>query len=96
MVLLNCGASTYVRDMAPSSCRNARFLVVDSHRPIHPRYNDKSDMDVLLVLADDDPLPESEVPPVCELDNMTPEREFSRVWDLCRCRLSFMPSALPT
>jgi hypothetical protein len=75
VVLLNCGASSYVQDMAPSSCRNARFVVVDSHRPIHPRYNNASDMDVLLVLAADDPTPADEVPPASELDNMTPERE---------------------
>lgn len=76
VVLLNCGASTHVKALAPASCRNARFIIIDSHRPIHPRYNDKDDTDALLVLTDDDPLPLQDIPPANEdLDNMPAKGE---------------------
>lgn len=73
-MLLNCGASTHVRGLAPASCAGVRFVVVDSHRPIHPRYNDPEDIDTLLVLEEDDPLPRQDIPLANEdLDNITPE-----------------------
>lgn len=75
VILINCGASCYVKDLAPEASKNVRYIVIDSHRPIHPSYNDTSDLDVLLVLAEDDPLPQREVPAVCELDLMTQQRE---------------------
>lgn len=84
VVLLNCGASTYVKDLAPVSCTNARFIVVDSHRPVDPRYNNADDMDALLVLAEDDPIPQQEVPPANEgIDNLTPEGESFSCAGLC-------------
>lgn len=75
VILINCGASCFVKDLAPEASKNVRYIVIDSHRPIHPSYNDTSDLDVLLVLAEDDPLPQHEVPAVCELDLMTQQRE---------------------
>lgn len=79
MLLLNCGASTYVKDLAPASCKNTRFIVVDSHRPVHPRYNNSSDTESLLVLAEDDPIGQHEVPPANDaLDNLTAQGEH--VW----------------
>lgn len=76
IVLLNCGASTYVKDFAPASCYGTRFIVVDSHRPVHPRYNNSDDTDALLVLAEDDPLPRQEVPPANDaLDALSAQGE---------------------
>lgn len=43
MVLLNCGASTYVPDLAPLSAANVRYIVIDSHRPVDVRYNNEGD-----------------------------------------------------
>jgi hypothetical protein len=79
VVLLNCGASTYVKDLAPASCQGTRFIVVDSHRPVHPRYNNGDDTDALLVLAEDDPLPKHEVPPANDaLDGLSAQGECGR------------------
>jgi hypothetical protein len=63
----------------PASCQGTRFVVLDSHRPVHPRYNNGDDTDALLVLAEDDPLPKHEVPPANEaLDGLSAQGESGR------------------
>lgn len=72
--LLNCGASIFAPELVPSSCVNVRFVVVDSHRPVHPNYNDPEDLSALFMLSSDDPLTEGEIPPAnTTLDSMTLE-----------------------
>lgn len=91
VVLLNCGASTHVASLAPASCQYTRYIIIDSHRPIHPRYNDPADHECLLVLSDDDPLPAQDIPLANEdLDNMPAEGEqsqdeVSRLWTKAKC-----------
>lgn len=90
-MLLNCGASTHVASLAPASCQFTRYIIIDSHRPIHPRYNDPADHECLLVLSDDDPLPAQDIPLANEdLDNMPAEGEqsrdeVSRLWTKAKC-----------
>lgn len=90
-MLLNCGASTHVASLAPASCQYTRYIIIDSHRPIHPRYNDPADDECLLVLSDDDPLPAQDIPLANEdLDNMPAEGEqsqddISRLWTQAKC-----------
>jgi hypothetical protein len=47
------------------------------HAPqVDPRYNNARDVDALLLLAEDDPLPQADIPPASELDGMTAAREW--------------------
>eukprot|EP00879_Flechtneria_rotunda_P029924 GHRR01032391.1.p1 GENE.GHRR01032391.1~~GHRR01032391.1.p1 ORF type:complete len:242 (+),score=77.02 GHRR01032391.1:1582-2307(+) len=71
VMLINCGASKFVQ--APASAANVRFVVIDSHRPIHPRYNNEDDHDVFFLLDIDDPLDKQRVPAADILDDMTEE-----------------------
>ncbi|KAF8055841.1 MOV10L1 [Scenedesmus sp. PABB004] len=71
VLLVNCGAGQWVRGMVPPSALNVRFVVVDSHRPVDPRYNNGDDLENVLVLAHDDPLPAAEVPPADAIDDLT-------------------------
>lgn len=71
MVLLNCGANSYVPELAPPSANNVRYVIIDSHRPVDVRYNNPDDLDAVMVLAGDDPLPHDVIPPCSDLDNLT-------------------------
>lgn len=73
--MINCGAGAFVRDFVPASASNVRYVVVDSHRPVHPKYNDKNDMDCFLFLAPDDPQQLHEIPEKDDCDDITEEGE---------------------
>eukprot|EP00775_Hariotina_reticulata_P008491 gene8491-8674_t len=75
LVLINCGACDFIQDLAPESAANVRFIVVDSHRPVHPKYNNDDDSDHFLFLADDDPLQLQSIPLCNELDDLAVEGE---------------------
>lgn len=75
MFLVNCGAAQYAKDLAPKTAVNVRFVVIDSHRPIHPKYNDADDSDSFFVLAADDPQQRDEIPVRDECDNIDEEGE---------------------
>jgi hypothetical protein len=72
-VLINCGACDFIQDLAPESAANVRFIIVDSHRPVHPKYNNDDDSDHFLLLADDDPLQLQSIPVCSELDDLAIE-----------------------
>lgn len=74
-MLINCGASHFARDLQPTSAQNVRFVVVDSHRPVNPKYNDENDIECVLLLDDDDPLQLGDIPAADELDDLTEQRE---------------------
>ena len=85
MVLVNCGATEYVRGVLPDpdALRHVRFVVIDAHRPVHPTYNDAADADTVLVLADDDPQAVAGVPHANpELDAQDLEGEFD-LFEVC-------------
>lgn len=69
--LINCGAGAFIKDFAPTSAHNVRFVVVDSHRPVHPKYNDQQDTDCFLFLAPDDPQQLQDIPVRHEFDDVT-------------------------
>eukprot|EP00878_Enallax_costatus_P026504 GHUV01028446.1.p1 GENE.GHUV01028446.1~~GHUV01028446.1.p1 ORF type:complete len:313 (+),score=67.76 GHUV01028446.1:575-1513(+) len=71
--LMNCGAGAFIKDLAPPSATNVRYVVVDSHRPVHPKYNDANDTDCFLFLAPDDPQQLEEIPVRNEYDDITEE-----------------------
>lgn len=81
MVLVNCGAGHFARDLQPASAQNVRYVVVDSHRPVCPKYNDADDIECVLLLDDDDPLSLQQIPPASSLDSITEEGE----WQLTPC-----------
>lgn len=69
MLLLNCGATEDVRSLCnlPS---NVRIVILDHHRPVWHGHNNEDDMDTLVLVDHDDPVPKSGVPAYNqELDN---------------------------
>lgn len=62
MVLVNCGATVYIRDELAREYRGVRFLVLDAHRPIHQGYNNAGDGDTVLLLPADDPQARADIP----------------------------------
>ncbi|WIA38046.1 hypothetical protein OEZ86_001416 [Tetradesmus obliquus] len=77
VVLVNCGAGHFARDLQPASAQNVRYVVVDSHRPVCPKYNNADDIECVLLLDDDDPLSLQQIPPACDLDGITEEERQS-------------------
>ncbi|GIL85725.1 hypothetical protein Vretimale_13172 [Volvox reticuliferus] len=61
VLLLNCGATEDVRSLCnlPS---NVRIVIIDHHRPVWHGHNNDDDMDTLVLVDDDDPVPKSAVP----------------------------------
>jgi hypothetical protein len=110
-LLLNCGGSRFVPDEVASPgpedgplgqppeglLDGVRFVVVDSHRPVHPAYNDDGDQNALLVLRADDPVRKEDVPR--RNDNMDafllPEtwdgESFWVFWGVCGARALLPP-----
>jgi hypothetical protein len=79
VVLINCGAGHFARDLQPASAQGVRFVVVDSHRPVCPKYNDADDIECVLLLDDDDPLSLQQIPLASDLDRLSEERESGQL-----------------
>jgi hypothetical protein len=61
VLLLNCGATEDVRSLCnlPS---NVRIVIIDHHRPVWHGHNNDDDMDTLVLVDEDDPVPKAAVP----------------------------------
>jgi hypothetical protein len=92
VVLINCGAGHFARDLQPASAQGVRFVVVDSHRPVCPKYNDADDIECVLLLDEDDPLSLQQIPQVSDLDRLSEERELAQVMLYCLLRLLWQSS----
>ncbi|GFR43350.1 hypothetical protein Agub_g4421 [Astrephomene gubernaculifera] len=77
VLLVNCGATEDVRSLCnlPS---NIRIVILDHHRPVWHGHNNEDDMDTLVLVDDDDPVPKSVVPVYDQqLDNEVAESDES-------------------
>ncbi|EFJ53221.1 hypothetical protein VOLCADRAFT_115803 [Volvox carteri f. nagariensis] len=77
VLLLNCGATEDVRSLCnlPS---NVRIVVLDHHRPVWHGHNNDDDMDTLVLVDDDDPVPKPAVPSYDQqLDNEVAQSDDS-------------------
>jgi mRNA deadenylase 3'-5' endonuclease subunit Ccr4 len=79
VILINCGACHFARDLQPASAQGVRFVVIDSHRPVCPKYNDADDIECVLLLDEDDPLSLQQIPAASDLDRLSEERELAHV-----------------
>lgn len=61
VVLINCGATEDVRELCELP-EAVRVIIIDSHRPIWHGHNDDLDMNTLVLVDGDDPVPKSKVP----------------------------------
>ncbi|KXZ52102.1 hypothetical protein GPECTOR_10g1125 [Gonium pectorale] len=61
VLLINCGATEDVRALC-NLPNNVRIVILDSHRPVWHGHNNEQDMDTLVIVAADDPVPKASVP----------------------------------